>query len=111
MCVWGGGLTSVSSINLKTTSGAAAVPKTSVLIFNFGFALRYRVACICLQISLADDVRLSRGLNRISTVFTNRNSCELASFVNFIGMMLIKHSNALIGNFNWKSSGYSARKK
>ena len=57
-------LTSVSSMNLKTTSGAAAVPNTSVLILSLGFALWYRVACICLQISLADLVLLSKAVRR-----------------------------------------------
>ena len=145
-------------MNLKTTSGAAADPKTSVLILSFGLALWYRVACICLQISLADFVlsskaiRFKRGgypgerteirhrhwgdrcfekrenssegdglvknwqsidcdedtkkgkhsarwhkstgikvqnsrLNLMSTVFTYRNSCVLASLVNLIGML------------------------
>jgi hypothetical protein len=49
-------------MNLKTTSGAAAVPMTSVLILSLGFALWYRVACICLQISLADLVLLSKAV-------------------------------------------------
>ncbi len=138
----------MSSMNLNTTSGAAAVPNTSVLILSLGFALWYRVACICLHISLADFVLLSKAvqtknsngvsekisvnendgnvwkttnssrcvddpqnetrglkavkpfiysqsfrnsrLNLISTVFTYRNSRELVSFVNLIGMMMMQ---------------------
>ena len=67
-------LTSVSSMKVKTTSGAAAVPKTSVLILSLGFALWYRVACICLHISLADAVLLSKAVhkrNNIETTTTN----------------------------------------